>query len=151
MIYVDWAENQELIPIFEDYVRTLIDLVPRRHRENAKKMVKYVLKQFHSRLFGYRNWRHVPEILEGFFDQTNNLSESLNAQLNILIPDHRMPINRVFGKIHGLQIDLVGKRTLIERDESAMERKSAQHIERRDRITQKVRDFHLIPIEDKKN
>ena len=150
MIYVDWMENQELIPIFEDYVRTLIDLVPRNRRRDAQKMVKYVLKQFHSRIFGYSNWRHVPEILNGFFDQTNNVSESLNAQLNVLIPDHRVPLTRVFGTIHGLQIDLVSKRTEMERDESLMGRKSAQHIERRDRITQKVRDFHAKPMEDKK-
>ena len=150
MIYVDWTANQELIPIFENYVKTLIDLVPRQNRKEAKKMVKYVLKQFHSPIFGYRNWRHVPEILDGFFDQTNNVSESLNAQLNVLIPDHREPLQRVFSKIHGLQVELVGRRTEIERDESAMGRKSPQHIARRDRITQKVRDFHLLSLEEKK-
>lgn len=150
MIYVDWTDNQELIPIFENYVRTLIDLVPRRKRKDAKKMVKYVLKQFHSPIFGYSNWRHVPEILEGFFDQTNNVSESLNAQFNVLIPDHRVPLNRVFGEIHALQVGLVGKRTEIERDESLMGRKKPEHIERRDLITQKVRDFHMMSMEDKK-
>lgn len=150
MIYVNWIENQELIPVLEDYVKTLIDLVPRGRKMMARKMVKYVLKQFHSRIFGYQNWNHVPEILNGFFDQTNNVSESLNAQLNVLIPDHRQPINRLFGTIHGLQSDLMGIRTEVERDESAMRRKSAQHIERRDRITSKVRHFDSLPIEDKK-
>ena len=81
---------------------------------------------------------HVPDIIAGFFDTTNNVSESLNKHLNTLIPEARQPINRVFGIVHNQQKQLLGRRTLVEQDPVNMNPRARETIERREIITRKV-------------
>ena len=148
--FVDWVANPELIPVFEDYVKSIENWAPANKKRQAKEIAEYVMRQFRSRYFGYRNMNHVPDILSGFFDTTNNVSEVLNKQLNALIPEARQRINRIFGIIHNQQKELIGRRTLVERDSSNMNPRARETIERRRNITAKVREFHALSIEDKK-
>ena len=149
--FVDWIANPELIPVFEDYVKSIEHWAPADKKAAAKEVAKYVMKQFRSRYFGYENMNHVPDIIAGFFDTTNNVSESLNKHLNTLIPEARQPINRVFGIVHNQQKRLLGRRTLVEQDPVNMNPRARETIERREIITRKVRDFHALSTDDKKN
>ena len=148
--FVDWVTNPELIPVFEDYVNSIEHWAPADKKDKAKKLAEYVMKQFKSRFFGYENMNHVPDILADFFDTTNNVSEVLNKQLNSLIPEARQRINKVFGILHNQQKELIGRRTLVERDPVNMNARPRETIERRQNISQKVKDFHALSSEDKK-
>ena len=148
--FVDWVANPDLIPVFEDYVKSIEHWAPADKKARAKEMAEYVMKQFKSKYFGFENMNHVPDIIAGFFDTTNNVSETLNKHLNTLIPEARQPINRVFGIIHSQQKELLGRRTLVEQDPINMNPRARETIERRESITRKVKDFHALSTDDKK-
>ena len=106
-----------------------------------------------NRHIGIRNIDYRRAYLEDDFDGdcTNNVSESLNHQLNSRIAPGRLTMARAIETLHQLKVDQIGMLVANLTNDVNMEKRSEVFLAKRLLIRRKVRNFDTLTPEQQAN
>ena len=123
-------------------IDSLKNIVPDEKKDAALRFKAYFEKQFlGNHVLSWKNFNHFRSILAGFYDTTNNVSETVNHKINSKIPRGHQNINQISGYIHEVKVESLGQLVANMQDETNMSLHNPAYLRRRELVTNQVRRF----------
>ena len=152
LFYLPFNENEDVRKKCYEYLNSINQLVETpTQKHNALEFAAYFDKWFlKNQYIGIVNINYRRAYLDENFDgdTTNNVSESMNHQLNSRIAPGRLTLARAVETLHALKVDQIGQLVANLENDVNMEKRSESFIAKRFFLRRKIQNFASLPPQE---